>query len=261
MFGTEPGWRNGRRDGLKIRCPKGRVGSNPTPGTSCWLSGTYRPDRLPALNPKIPAQDSWTICRWSWCAGPGGDFNGFACPKTLPGPAGTAPRPVKRRLPDSLVVGTRAPNLPLCPHRLIRSPDGKDWPDSQSERGGDLRQLPAVGSDGCCPPPATLSSSPSSSLPSRWAALTSRDGDLGRHLRIAEWMFDQPGLATRRRVLVHADGFAGCGARMARSVGIGCSPSGGRVQWGSALLTGSVAGPTVGQDQSSVCWTCSRRCW
>ena len=28
-----PGWRNGRRDGLKIRCPKGRVGSNPTPGT------------------------------------------------------------------------------------------------------------------------------------------------------------------------------------------------------------------------------------
>ena len=30
---TEPGWRNGRRGGLKIRCPQGRVGSSPTPGT------------------------------------------------------------------------------------------------------------------------------------------------------------------------------------------------------------------------------------
>lgn len=29
-----PGWRNGRRGGFKIRCPKGRVGSNPTPGTT-----------------------------------------------------------------------------------------------------------------------------------------------------------------------------------------------------------------------------------
>ena len=28
-----PEWRNGRRDGLKIRCPKGRVGSTPTSGT------------------------------------------------------------------------------------------------------------------------------------------------------------------------------------------------------------------------------------
>ena len=32
-FDASPGWRNGRRGGLKIRCPKGRVGSNPTPGT------------------------------------------------------------------------------------------------------------------------------------------------------------------------------------------------------------------------------------
>ena len=31
---VRPGWRNGRRGGLKIRCPKGRVGSSPTPGTS-----------------------------------------------------------------------------------------------------------------------------------------------------------------------------------------------------------------------------------
>ena len=29
----QPGWRNGRRGGLKIHCPKGRAGSNPAPGT------------------------------------------------------------------------------------------------------------------------------------------------------------------------------------------------------------------------------------
>ena len=28
-----PGWRNGRRCGLKIRCPKGRAGSTPALGT------------------------------------------------------------------------------------------------------------------------------------------------------------------------------------------------------------------------------------
>lgn len=28
-----PGWRNGRRDGLKNRCPQGRAGSSPAPGT------------------------------------------------------------------------------------------------------------------------------------------------------------------------------------------------------------------------------------
>ena len=30
---TMPEWRNGRRDGLKIRCPQGRVGSSPSSGT------------------------------------------------------------------------------------------------------------------------------------------------------------------------------------------------------------------------------------
>ena len=30
-----PGWRNGRRRGLKIRCPQGRAGSTPAPGTTC----------------------------------------------------------------------------------------------------------------------------------------------------------------------------------------------------------------------------------
>ena len=28
-----PEWRNGRRGGLKIRCPQGRVGSTPSSGT------------------------------------------------------------------------------------------------------------------------------------------------------------------------------------------------------------------------------------
>jgi hypothetical protein len=28
-----PGWRNGRRYGLKIRCPQGRAGSTPALGT------------------------------------------------------------------------------------------------------------------------------------------------------------------------------------------------------------------------------------
>ena len=29
-----PGWRNGRRYGLKIRCPQGRAGSTPALGTN-----------------------------------------------------------------------------------------------------------------------------------------------------------------------------------------------------------------------------------
>ena len=32
-----PGWRNGRRGGLKSRCPKGRAGSSPAPGTAFSL--------------------------------------------------------------------------------------------------------------------------------------------------------------------------------------------------------------------------------
>src|SRR5699024_3409096 len=31
--GGEPGWRNGRRGALKMRCPRGRAGSSPAPGT------------------------------------------------------------------------------------------------------------------------------------------------------------------------------------------------------------------------------------
>src|SRR5699024_8223183 len=39
---AKPGWRNGRRDGLKNHCPKGRAGSTPAPGTAC-LSRTTEP--------------------------------------------------------------------------------------------------------------------------------------------------------------------------------------------------------------------------
>ncbi len=36
-YDTRPEWRNGRRDGLKIRCPQGHVGSTPTSGTTVDL--------------------------------------------------------------------------------------------------------------------------------------------------------------------------------------------------------------------------------
>src|ERR1035437_5047173 len=39
-----PGWRNGRRDGLKIHCPKGRAGSSPAPGTDAGGSEEPRGD-------------------------------------------------------------------------------------------------------------------------------------------------------------------------------------------------------------------------
>ena len=32
IIGFMPEWRNGRRGGLKIRCPQGRVGSSPSSG-------------------------------------------------------------------------------------------------------------------------------------------------------------------------------------------------------------------------------------
>lgn len=41
-----PEWRNGRRDGLKIRCPKGRVGSSPTSGTQVIHTLTPMGQRL-----------------------------------------------------------------------------------------------------------------------------------------------------------------------------------------------------------------------
>ena len=41
-----PEWRNGRRDGLKIRCPEGRVGSSPTSGTQVIHTLTPMGQRL-----------------------------------------------------------------------------------------------------------------------------------------------------------------------------------------------------------------------
>ncbi len=38
IFTPVPGWRNGRRCGLKIRCPKGRAGSTPALGTNSLIS-------------------------------------------------------------------------------------------------------------------------------------------------------------------------------------------------------------------------------
>ena len=44
----EPEWRNGRRDGLKIRCPQGRVGSSPSSGTlENWGLQSGGPSRSP----------------------------------------------------------------------------------------------------------------------------------------------------------------------------------------------------------------------
>ena len=48
MLDTRPEWRNGRRDGLKIRCPQGRVGSTPTSGTTRLRVLTSR--ATPTLN-------------------------------------------------------------------------------------------------------------------------------------------------------------------------------------------------------------------
>ena len=43
FFEVEPGWRNGRRGGLKIRYLHGCVGSNPALGTSPQIEVVYFP--------------------------------------------------------------------------------------------------------------------------------------------------------------------------------------------------------------------------
>lgn len=49
-----PKWRNGRRAGLKILCPQGRVGSTPTFGTKrhfcCFFEDTSDRNRMPTIN-------------------------------------------------------------------------------------------------------------------------------------------------------------------------------------------------------------------
>ena len=79
---------------------------------------------------------------------------------------------------------------------LDRSPDGKDWPDSQSEpRGGDHPTTPLGWQRWLLPSPSDLVFlTVFFAALGLGAALTSRDGDLGRHLRIAEWMFDNRAL-------------------------------------------------------------------
>ena len=55
LFGILPGWRNGRRRGLKIPWEQSHVGSSPTPGTGCKvlkgreLGGFV----LPPLQPRL----------------------------------------------------------------------------------------------------------------------------------------------------------------------------------------------------------------
>src|SRR5580765_7471117 len=50
-FTAEPGWWNGRHGGLKHRCPKGRVGSTPTPGTPRTVGGRCEGLLVPHIRP------------------------------------------------------------------------------------------------------------------------------------------------------------------------------------------------------------------
>ena len=92
--------------------------------------------------------------RWSWCAGPGGAFIGFACPGTLPGPAGTSrPAPWKppliipdrgyrlgrQRSPDHYRTGPFAAS-PTPPAGTVPLPEG--WPLSIPRETLPSRHLP-----------------------------------------------------------------------------------------------------------------------
>ena len=61
---TPPGWRNGIRGGLKHHCPKGLVGSNPTPGT---VGGGADDESMPHVRPLVTRREragGWTpACR------------------------------------------------------------------------------------------------------------------------------------------------------------------------------------------------------
>ena len=52
-----PGWRNGRRGGLKSRCPKGRAGSSPAPGTGNGGSRPAAGDARPGPADRAPPAD------------------------------------------------------------------------------------------------------------------------------------------------------------------------------------------------------------
>ena len=82
---VKPKWRNGRRAGLKIRCPHGRVGSSPTFGSNATLQRPIRDkqlrptacslvDRSRAAHvnrPRLPGAQSATRARptWAWTVG------------------------------------------------------------------------------------------------------------------------------------------------------------------------------------------------
>ena len=55
---TSPGWRNGRRGGLKILCPYGRAGSNPAPGTNklAW-QGKHKPTAKRSEKNSVAGED------------------------------------------------------------------------------------------------------------------------------------------------------------------------------------------------------------
>lgn len=78
-----PGWRNGRRDGLKHHCPKGRVGSTPIPGTEtvageswldqkAWAGSRRNASRCRPAGTETVASESWldqkawARCRRNW---------------------------------------------------------------------------------------------------------------------------------------------------------------------------------------------------
>jgi hypothetical protein len=58
-----PGGEIGRRGGLKIRYPKGCVGSSPTPGTDSQGSGVHRRNILRLRTPKPNGVSRWEVCR------------------------------------------------------------------------------------------------------------------------------------------------------------------------------------------------------
>jgi hypothetical protein len=60
-----PGWRNGIREGLKILCSKGHVGSTPTPGTTIKLSGILPIDSAARSAPSVSFKKGLDLAKQS----------------------------------------------------------------------------------------------------------------------------------------------------------------------------------------------------
>lgn len=112
-MGCRPGWRNGSRDGLKIRCPRGRVGSTPTPGTTVTSPHeTSGPENL-QVKRRCWRRSDLSFCHqdsvgWRGRARPVGRTE---CLDELGGdgqPAGKRPWQVSGRLTDEADVGQQA---------------------------------------------------------------------------------------------------------------------------------------------------------